>query len=72
MNSELTENLFEAAHAVALDLAALNVQRGRDHGLPPYLEWRQWCGLDQDKVETWQQMANIIKDEQVRLGLRHL
>jgi hypothetical protein len=29
LNSELTENLFEVAHVIALDLAALNIQRGK-------------------------------------------
>ena len=37
--------MFFQAHEVALDLAALNVQRGRDHGLPNYNEWRRFCNL---------------------------
>ncbi|CAI8035664.1 Peroxidasin homolog [Geodia barretti] len=39
LTSVLTSNLFRTH----LDLASLNIQRGRDHGLPPYPTWERYC-----------------------------
>ena len=43
LNPVLTTQLFKSADSVARDLASLNINRGRDHGLPPYLVWREFC-----------------------------
>uniref|UniRef100_A0A8C4P734 Thyroid peroxidase n=1 Tax=Dromaius novaehollandiae TaxID=8790 RepID=A0A8C4P734_DRONO len=63
LNEELTEKLFVLSDNGSLDLASLNLQRGRDHGLPGYNDWREFCGLP--KLETETDLNTVINNQQV-------
>ncbi|XP_061585165.1 eosinophil peroxidase-like [Cololabis saira] len=60
MTEELRERLFQFSVELALDLAALNLQRGRDHGIPGYNKWRDFCGLSQPKNQT--ELAAVLNN----------
>ncbi|KAG8012707.1 Thyroid peroxidase, partial [Nibea albiflora] len=60
MVEELTERLFQAQGGMPLDLGALNLQRGRDHGLPGYGSWRKFCGLS--VPNTTSELADILSN----------
>ena len=64
----MTTRLFQGENEThGMDLVALNVQRGRDHGLPPYLEWRKICGLP--TISSWKMLVPIVSEPQVSLYL---
>ncbi|XP_054715544.1 uncharacterized protein LOC129225022 [Uloborus diversus] len=51
ITSEVTNHLFENSQIPfsGMDLVSLNLQRGRDHGLPPYNEYRAYCNRTRAK-----------------------
>ncbi|XP_072221755.1 thyroid peroxidase [Leuresthes tenuis] len=57
---EITERLVVLDTQQHLDLASLNLQRGRDHGLPGYNEWREFCGLT--RVVTLDDLTEVVRD----------
>lgn len=46
-----------------MDLAAINIQRGRDHGLPSYTSWREPCGLE--RLNNWKDFDKIMNPDTV-------
>ena len=64
---DVRDFLFGEPAAGGFDLAALNIQRGRDHGLPDYNTMRAAYGLP--KATTF---AQISSDPAIQAGLQSL
>lgn len=63
VSDEVTNHLFEKPKEPfsGMDLVALNIQRGRDHGIRGYNEYRAICNLT--KAKTFQDLSNEISAE---------
>ncbi|KFW94196.1 Myeloperoxidase, partial [Phalacrocorax carbo] len=57
---ELRDRMFEQVERIGFDLPALNMQRSRDHGLPGYNSWRQFCGLSQPS--GLKELAQVLRN----------
>ncbi|KXJ70822.1 hypothetical protein RP20_CCG022399 [Aedes albopictus] len=59
ISAELTNHLFQTrSFPFGLDLAAINIQRGRDHGIQPYINWRIPCGLT--PIKDWSDLDRVM------------
>uniref|UniRef100_A0A915JI24 peroxidase n=1 Tax=Romanomermis culicivorax TaxID=13658 RepID=A0A915JI24_ROMCU len=63
LTTALTENMFGTA-----DLGAVNIQRGRDAGVPGYNTWREFCSLP--RANSFDDLANEFPDPVLRNNLR--
>ncbi|XP_071539220.1 chorion peroxidase-like [Panulirus ornatus] len=59
---EVSGRLFREEKQFGLDLVAINIQRGRDHGIPGYVAVRRACGFP--KVTSFSQLSEFT-DPQV-------
>lgn len=66
----LRERLFAFTSHIALDLASLNMQRGRDHAIPGYNAWRRFCGLSAPQNE--QELAVVMNNTELARKLIEL
>uniref|UniRef100_A0A672JML2 Eosinophil peroxidase-like n=1 Tax=Salarias fasciatus TaxID=181472 RepID=A0A672JML2_SALFA len=67
MVDALRERLFQFVQHIALDLGSLNMQRGRDHGLPGYNTWRKFCGLSQPRNQA--ELARVLNNQDLARSL---
>ncbi|CAK5035046.1 unnamed protein product [Meloidogyne enterolobii] len=61
----VTEQMFGTT-----DLGTINIQRGRDHGLPSYLRFRQLCGLP--GASTFDHLSREILSVEARNNLQRI
>ncbi|MCL4126202.1 UNVERIFIED_CONTAM: hypothetical protein GTU68_019581 [Idotea baltica] len=65
VTQEVTNHLFqEPKKKFGMDLAALNMQRGREHGVPSYNEFRHFCGLH--PIRSWHELEGVMTNKTVK------
>ncbi|KAK4882891.1 hypothetical protein RN001_006210 [Aquatica leii] len=63
VSEALTKYMFRAGNPFGVDIASINIQRGRDHGLRPYNDYRELVGQARIKSfeEFGEELGNKLK-----------
>nr|CAD7454657.1 unnamed protein product [Timema tahoe] len=65
VTQEVTNHLFKKPGArFGMDLAAFNMQRGREFGLPGYMDFRKFCGLP--GADSFDELFGSMSNETIR------
>jgi len=66
ITSQVTNHLFEEqGQGFGMDLVALNLQRGREHGIPSYNRYREWCDLK--PIRSWDELRGVMSNRTASL-----
>lgn len=65
ITQEVTNNLIKKpGQGFGFDLVSFNIQRGRDFGLPGYMEYRRYCGLT--VANRFEDMAGFMPNSTIQ------
>lgn len=65
ITQEVTNHLFKKAGArYGMDLVSFNMQRGREFGIPGYMEFRKFCGLPAS--DNFEDLLSAMPNDTVR------
>lgn len=64
INEIMTNHMFQESSARSgLDLAAQIIQMGRDHGIPAYYKWREFCHFP--KILSFTDLEGLMQPETI-------